>query len=363
MARKPKSYDNEILNMRAFYLRLLGKLWIILLSAAAGALLFGFGYYIRRAIDVKNAEYEAESTLYIYFAYNEKAGTEVDYYNAFTWNTLLKTDEIMEPVMTGLEDEGYDLTREEVEEALNADIPSDVRVMILTATHKDKSACAAISKAALNSLVNYGITNSAFEQIKILRSGDVTIEKSRNREAIAVGFGALLGFIISLLALFISISMDDEVYIPEDIERRYELPVLGVMTAKGCEEPSFLRNEMIALTCKSLQKLEKVAVFSADDKAGALLAEEGIERLKEVLGSSFNFEITQFESMPLPMNDDKTSDKLSDIEASVILVKMAKKNGAVTEHLISMLNKLSVPIKGIIITDADERFMRRYLGL
>ena len=48
MARKPKSYDNEILNMRAFYLRLLGKLWIILLSAAAGALLFGFGYYIRR---------------------------------------------------------------------------------------------------------------------------------------------------------------------------------------------------------------------------------------------------------------------------------------------------------------------------
>lgn len=368
MARKRKNYDNEILNLRAFYLKIFGKLPLVLLGAIIGGVLAGAIYFLATTVFSGGINYKAESTMYIYFAYDENSGTMVDHYNAYTWNTLIPTNDIINPIMDKLKDEGYsedagNITKSEVISSINCDIPSDVRVMILSVSNKDKALTEMIARAAENTLVDYGRSNDAFEQIKILKQGEAAPETVPDRFLVAVIFGLVLGFVLTVLGLLVLETMDDTVFVPEDIERRYHIPVVGCLTKKGCEEPAFFRNEMIASMVNIVQKYDSIAVFSVDDKEGAEAAAEGADRIKEVLGSTFDFDKTKLYPMELPLVNHEVAGRLKDKHGAIILVKMGKRNGAMTEHLKSMLQKLGCNAVGIVMTDCDMKFLRRYLGL
>ena len=366
MARIRKSYDDEIVNIRAFYLKLLQKIWIIPLALVAGAVLGGLIYYLTNVVYGPARKYESTSTLYIDFAYDENKGTEVDYYNAFTWNILLATDDIADLVVLGLQDAGYtdaDISREEAIACLNADIPSDVRVMLLSAENTDPALCKALMDAANKALVAYGQSNKAFEQIKILGVKDVKVQVKADRLKTAAILGGVVAFVLVILGLLMLEAMDDAVYIPEDVEKRYRLQVLGVMTAKGKEEPTFCRNEILSVFKSYAAEPKKVAVFSVDDKETDQAAKEGVERLSEILGSMAEKKNIEFVPLTIPGSDQKTSETLEAIDGAILMVAHGKRNGAMTEHMISILKKLGCPVDGIVITNADDRFLKRYLGL
>ena len=363
MLRKPKNYDNEILNLRAFYLRVIMKLPVVLLCAALMGLLFGAVYGATYQLSKKNALYRVDSTLYIYFAYDENAGTLVDHYNAYTWNTIIKTDDVINPVLDEMAGKGYDFTRQEIEDSINADIPSDVRVMIVSTTGKDKDSAKALSDALNKSLEAFGKSNNAFEQIEVLSAGDPILSIKQDRIVTAIIFGIIFGFVMAVFVLLLYASMDDEVYISEDAEIRYHIPVLGMVTPDNKEQPPFLRNEMIGSMDSLLRSIENVAVISVDDKEGKEKAVKGADRIKAVIGSAFDFEKTKLLPMALPGNDDKISTELQIAQGAIILMDMGKENGAMCEHLISMLHKLECPIIGIVITNADAKYIKRYLGL
>ena len=86
MERGSKGHKDESLNLRSFYLRLLGKIWIIPVAALVGALL-ALGIYTLVTVTFGPAKtYEAVARLNISFAYDENKGSLVDYYNAYTWD-------------------------------------------------------------------------------------------------------------------------------------------------------------------------------------------------------------------------------------------------------------------------------------
>ncbi|WP_026498312.1 hypothetical protein [Butyrivibrio sp. WCD2001] len=377
MAAKRENYDNEILNLRAFYLTLLRKIWILPLFAVIGAVVAGIIYFLANVVYAPARNYVTESTLYLYFAYDENKGSEVDAYNAYTWNILVKDedtdlpiktkDNILDMTMENLEKAGYHevpgVSRQVVKDSLNADIPSDVRVMILTVSNPDKELSGAIAAAAGEALVKYGDLNDAFTQIKLIGRTETKMELIPDRMGVAVILGALIGFIIATLGLLIIRSMDDTVYVPEDAERRYSLPVLGVLSSKGQEEPSFFRNELLLVFKDKFKANNKIALISADDKDGIDNAKRAAERLTEVIGNGLAGEMPSVNAMPLPGNDNESREKLSGVDGVIIPVKMGEHNGAMTEHLISLLNKLGCKIYGIVIVDADMKFLSRYLGL
>ncbi len=366
MARIRKSYDNEIVNIRAFYLKLLRKIWIIPVALVAGAVLGGAIYYLANVVYGPARKYESTSTLYIDFAYDENKGTEVDYYNAFTWNILLATDDIADLVVYNLQNAGYtdaDISREEAIASLNADIPSDVRVMLLSAESTDPALCKALMDSANKALVSYGQSNKAFEQIKVLGVKDVKVQVKADRMKTAMILGAVLMVILAVLFLPMLEAMDDAVYVPEDAENRYRLPVLGVMTAKGKEEPAFCRNELLSVFKSYAAEQKKVAVFSVDDKTGDATAKEAAERLSEILGSMAEKKNVELVPLTIPASDSKTAEVLESVDGAILMMAHGKRNGAMTEHLISMLKKLNCPVDGIVITNADSGFIKRYLGL
>ena len=364
MSRKIEKYDSEIINLRAFYLRLLSRLWVVILAAVAGAAAFGLIYFLSNVVFAAPRNYYTDSTLYIYFAYDENKGTQVDYYNAYTWNTLIKTDEsIVGDAILGLKEAGYgDVSAEVVTDSVSADIPSDVRVMVLTVKNTDRDFTEALTVAMNDALVNYGKINTAFDQIKLLGSSEVKLEIVSDRIFTAIILGAVIGFIIAILAALVLESMDDAIYIPEDAERRYRLPVFGVITKDGQEEPSFFRNELLSAYEANMKSISEVAVFCVDDRGGAELATRNTDKLKGILGSTVSGKI-KYVPMPLPGDNKDAEGSLKTVGGALIMIRAGKRNGAMTAHLISQLKKLGCPVLGMILVDVDKKFMEQYLGL
>ncbi len=372
--------NEEMLNLRSFYIRLCKKIWIIPVAAVVGALISFIIYFLATTVFGTGTTYESEATLYIDFAYDEETGTQVDYYNAYTWNTLIATDEIIDTTMSNLTEMGISelegsattggtvsagVTRAQVIADTNADIPSDVRVMVLTITDADSDLAYAIAQAASDSLVAYGESNDAFESIKVLSCNESSASIYTDRTLVAIIFGGVLGVIVCILLMMLMSLLNDAAYVPEDIEKKYHLPVIGVLSAEGNQEPQYFRNLLIATANHLIAHISDVKVVSpldkGDDKKYALAANT---RLKEVLGNDFDFGKTSIISSQMPSAGQDAVKELDLSDGVIIAIPAGKKNlGAITENLLSELHKLDVPVLGFILTDADMKFLKRYYGI
>ena len=372
--------NEEMLNLRSFYIRLCKKIWIIPVAAVVGALISFIIYFLATTVFGTGTTYESEATLYIDFAYDEETGTQVDYYNAYTWNTLIATDEIIDTTMNNLTEMGIGelegsattggsidagVTRAQVISDTNADIPSDVRVMVLTITDADSDLAYAIAQATSASLVKYGESNDAFESIKVLSCNEAIASVYTDRTLVAVIFGAVLGIITCILLMMLMSLLNDAAYVPEDIEKKYHLPVIGVLSSEGTQELQYFRNLLIATANHLIAHTSDVKVVSpldkGEDKKYALAANT---RLKEVLGNDFDFGKTSIISSQMPSAGQDAVKELDLSDGVIIAIPAGKKNlGAITENLLSELHKLDVPVLGFILTDADMKFLKRYYGI
>lgn len=372
--------NEEMLNLRSFYIRLCKKIWIIPVAAVVGALISFIIYFLATTVFGTGTTYESEATLYIDFAYDEETGTQVDYYNAYTWNTLIATDEIIDTTMNNLTEMGIGelegsattggsidagVTRAQVIADTNADIPSDVRVMVLTITDADSDLAYAIAQATSDSLVKYGESNDAFESIKVLSCNESIASVYTDRTLVAVIFGAVLGIITCILLMMLMSLLNDAAYVPEDIEKKYHLPVIGVLSSEGTQELQYFRNLLIATANHLIAHTSDVKVVSpldkGEDKKYALAANT---RLKEVLGNDFDFGKTSIISSQMPNAGQDAVKELDLSDGVIIAIPAGKKNlGAITENLLSELHKLDVPVLGFVLTDADMKFLKRYYGI
>ncbi len=375
MERSSKGHMEEAVNLRSFYLRLLGKIWIIPLAAVIGAVICA-GIYTLVTVTFGPAKtYSANAKLYISFAYDENKGTLVDYYNAYTWNNQLKTtDDVLGPIIDDLAAEGikvidedvsgdgsFFITRDDLVSAIDLDIPSDVRVMVVTVTSGKKELSDAILKATVSSLESYGSRNSAFDSIKRLGVEAAKLDTYTDRSIVATVFGACMGALLALFVLLIIDAVDDAVYVPEDCEKRYKLPVLGVLFA-GEEKDSFFRNELVAAYNKIVSGAGEVVVISADSIENAEISEKDAEKLKSLLGSD-NSEKTKLIPLAVPGSVLDNYRKIGTCDGVILCVPYGKRRGAMAEHIIAQLKKHECPVLGLVLVRASSRFLRRYYGL
>ena len=381
MGRGSSGHLDEAMNLRSFYLRLFRKIWIVPLAMIIGAVIGGGVYTLATVTFGPQRMYSADATLYISFAYDEKKGSLVDYYNAFTWNTLIPTDAIMEPIVEDLEKNGINviseavskatdnngsgniLTMDELRAAINADIPSDVRVMVLSATHPDKDMTDKIMKAAVKALVRYGNINDAFDSIKRLGENEARLVTYTDRTKVAVIFGAICAFVVAILGLMLADVLDDAVYVPEDAEKRYRTSVLGTLfkNSKGKEE--FFRNELKAAFVNTVAGKSQIAVISTDSVDDAGQSEKDCAALKKALGSTINENEVKFIPMAVPGSVLDNYRKIGTCDGVVLCVPYGIKSGAMTEHVIAQLKKHECPVLGIVMVRADKVFLYRYYGL
>ncbi len=363
MERNNKRHMDEALNLRSFYLRLIKKIWIIPLAAVIGALLAAGIYTLVTVTFGPAKSYSTETKLYLKFAYDEKGGTQVDSYNAYTWKLLIATDEIIDEAMDQLAKAGVsedEISRDEVIESVTAEIPSDVRLLLITITNNSQDDADHITAALNESLVKYGDDNDAFDSITILSVSDASLVTYTDKTSTAAIFGALLAACLCIFILLVIDIVDDAVYVPEDCEKRYGLPIIGVTFKGGSAKDDFFSNELSAAYEKDIMGKTDVCFISTDSEKNISVSEKDLEAFKNSLPERFKEHASSLVPMETPGNVLDNYRKIGTSDGVILAVPAGKKCGTMNEHIIAQLNKHECPILGIVLTRADEKFIRKY---
>ena len=322
-------YGNEGMDCKKFLLLFLGKIRVVILAAIMGAVLGGGIYFLLHVVINSNREYQAESKLQLNFAYDE-SGKVYEAYNGYTWNDLMSTDLIINATLSYLPD---DYTKEEVIAATSAQILSDIRWLTITITTSSPERTAEILKATDLSLVEMGAREKEFLSIEICEETEPQMLAAGPRLLQAAILGFLLGLITVLLALAIYYVLNDKIYVPGDLKSVTDLPFVGFsygVYAESDREKKMLEQFQKDLECNYNYLAEKHGVIAT------------LEIVED-------FQIVQQEM-----------EKLREVDGVLLVIPYGRMDRTTCNYRIEQLALQECKIVGILIRNADMRFMKWY---
>ena len=363
-------HANESMNWRSFLLRYRRMIWLVPLAAVAGALLGALIYGVIWLSMSGQRQYQQTSKYYLTFGYEEN-GEVADYYNAYTWNDLIFSITSISDV---IEDELPDgVTIEDAQEAIEADILSDVRVLTITVTHADPDAVQQMTNAVEDALVRYGANAVQFTSIDFLSSSEVEAVVISDRTRNAVLLGAVLGFLAAAVWLWLRELLDDGIYVPEDAVRRYGIPVRVILPAEGTQLPDFLLREnneaLSAMAGTGRVSASAEVPQEASQDVAPTQASPGQPRAESRDGAPVVRLVCEEDTLAQEAADILTGQygvKASASEnaegAIFLVIPFGRANGTRTEHRIEHLRAGGREVSGIVLTGADGRFLAQYYG-
>ena len=369
-----EEYRNREMDLKRLVLFFQKKLWLVIMLVILGATAGGILYQMLHSMKMP-VEYQAVYKLYISFGH-EESGEVYQYYNGYTWNDLLDTDPIMDLVMMYLP--GYE--KEQVMEATTAEILSDIRLLTITVRGEEEKFVREISRATENGLKEFGRESEELEQIKVIRSGVPQRVYWDDRTSAACITGAVILGVISLLVIGFNYALDEAVYVQEDIEKRYGVKALGILTRsqKGLEPYA---RELKANIRYAVGEKKAFAVVDMDNHAD--LRGRELERIlnreaMEVFGGGHTREEEDFgwnfakEEEQLPEGEWKVTAfgenvlseeecrQLREIGGVILLLPFGVDVGRKTSRILSLLKNQDCPVIGMVVAQADEEFLNRY---
>lgn len=332
-------YMQDGMDLKRVVLLLKGRLWMAAAAVIAGALAGGGLYLLYHLVLAPEREYQTVAKIYLNFDcepedYNELA------YNGYTWNDLMATDPILDYTMEELSEE---VPRDTVIAATKAEILSDIRLLTITITAGEPELAARIMEATERSLIHLGETDELFHSIEVYSTTAPKQIVWDNRTANAMITGGVTALILLLLAAAFCYVLDDSVYVAADAEKRYGVPVIGALTGQNDMRP--YGRELLDNYRYISRDKRSLCVVSADDKADAEAAGRILEGTK-VCG--------------MPQDGAEAYDIMRQADGVIVTVRFADRNGRRIERVLSNLKKQDCRVLGMVITGADEDFLRLY---
>lgn len=328
-------YKEEGMDCRKLLLCFWQKLWIAACAALVGALLGGGIYLFVHVVINSNREYQAESKIKLDFAPDE-TGEAYQAYNGYTWNDLMSTDAILDTTMSCLPDT---YTEEEVVAATSALILSDIRLLTIRITADSPDKTAEILQATDQSLVTMGEREKEFYSITILKETEPKLLAADPRLLQAVLIGLVLALASALLAMALVFVLEDKIYIPGDLKCVTDLPFVGFTFT----EPE--RAAAAAGSSKRAQELFKK--LQTDLKQNRAYLSRTVGRLVTIPGTRDALAETDFDS-------------LREADGILLAVPYRQMSRTALNYQIEQFTLQECKLTGILIQDADMRFLRWY---
>lgn len=324
MPVKEQQFWKEGIDEKRFALCMKNKIWLILAAALAGALFSGALYLIVRQATKGEPQYRAESLYFIGYDIQEEDETLkafINEYNAYTWGDMMRSDKVILFVMEALPD----VERSVIEASVSTQIVSDPEFLSAYFTTDSPELSDRIAAAYNAAMAAFGETMegrglTGIETWKTVPAASVRVE---NRVLYAMELGAALGLLAGILILAGHYVLDDSVLLESDFEKRYPYPVFGYRTVRPEErwEASLSANLTYRAKKEAFREVELDEVCRAD---------ADFDGLRET-----------------PV---------------VLLVEWGTPCMRLLGHVIETLALQDVKLLGIIITGADNRFLRFYYG-
>ena len=347
-----EKFDN-----RRFLLLNINKIWQIAVGAVAGACLFAFLYFLKTDILKGEPLYRAQ-TLYGITFDREQVDNIHDYYNDYTWNEILDSDQIAGRAAKKL----GDVSKEEIAAATTIPTMSDIRFIWVYVDMESSEQADRVMAAIGESLQEFALATDGFTEIAVWDvKGTEQIREDSLAGRMTVA-GAVIGALAACFIICFANAMDDSVYTEQDAEERLGVLPAGVIMKTEKQQPEFFEKELtenlqMLLGDKfGVKKTGKIGILSVDSIFG-FSAEWEMEYLKEVLKKCFpNAEIVEAAVEPTERNDAVRSG----LDAYILQIPYGKKNGKILELVWKNLALQERLPDAVVIVGADEKFYRRY---
>ena len=216
-------FDTRPIDLRRLWWQFTRRFWIVIVAAAVCAAA-GFGIYVIYSnIMSGNTVYCVRNDYYITFNH-EDFPNGVDYYNAYTWDGILRDDPIVDKAL----ETDPSLTKQQILDSVTGEILGDYRILTVVVTGTDQNLVKKISDAYKIALPAFADRIDMLTRIEIWTDADTEVYDAYTREGNAAFLGGLIGLLVSLFAVLLYGIFDDAIYTERDWMIRYpSIPYLG----------------------------------------------------------------------------------------------------------------------------------------
>lgn len=336
-----KDFAQETMDYRLFWLKFAKRIWIVFVATVLGSLLIGVPYYLINVTFGPGPSYKVVSEYYLEYA-EDNSGAVYEYFNYYTWNEVVDTDEFISILRNNLPEEMF-ANEETLRNYTSATVESDARYLYTTVQTEHADKTLTVARAMEQSVIDFGTIQKELQSVKVVTS-PVEAEKTYPdvRTARAFVLGAVLGLFAGLTGLSIYIVCDSSIDLPNVMEKRYGVKALG------CKKFTESKNNISYCVTKS----NSVSLLCGEDFQDAsveqyfkecLPSEVQINFIKEdVLSEGFDF------------------DKLRNQDVIILLVEAGARNGKRVEREIEQLKRQDISLEGTFLYNEDEKLLKRY---
>lgn len=334
---KENAYMKQLIDWKRVWMLFSKKIWLILVATVAGALIGGIGYKLVETATSEGQFYRVTSDFYITFTEDENG---VDYFNAYTWDTILRDDPVVDVVMEKLP---ADITRDQVKAAVTGEMIGDYRILTVYATSLDPEVADAIAKAYVTGLAEFANKIDLLDSIELWSQEEVSPVIENDYLINMMLFGGVVGFVLILLLMAFFYILDDSIYIESDCTQKFNMPFLGLITRKESEMALQELKDNLSYFCKSDQEYYLVSWDNSVE-----------QRIVDML--------TKMQ----PAIQGSLSVKGEDLEilrksaGAIIVLPWGRKNGRIADKLVHFLQKQDCKLTGTVLIDADDAFLKTY---
>lgn len=342
-----QDYLNEVVDLKRFALLNKKRIWMVIVGALLGTALFGGIYYIKSVVLKGPDVYRCKSMYYITFDTEEFEAVH-DYYNDYTWNVVLDSDQIMGKAATAIgEDKQY------MAEISVIPTMSDIRMIWVYFDHEDATVAEKMQRAVAEALYDFASQTEGFTSIElwdgpIIEKVEVPIFIGRN-----LIFGAVVGAIFGFLMLLYMSAKDSSIYTFEDFDNRFSKYPIGMIFKNG-------RNYSDGMLADNLQKLltgnkiKELNVFGSEALSDASEVPFDYEAFSKLIPGDVRVNYLVHTDTA-----DFYEKVRSDI-ANIMLVRCGADDFGSLSRAINNAKLMDIEIVAYILVDGDEKLYNSY---
>ncbi len=216
-------FDTREIDLRRLWRQFVRRFWIVIAATALGAVVGLCAYVLYSNIKSGNTVYRIRNDYYITFNH-EEFPNGVDYYNAYTWDGILRDDPIVEKALETVDG----INKQQILDSVTGEILGDYRILTVVVTGTDKTMVQKISDAYKVALPAFADRIDMLSKIEVWTDADIEVYDAYTREPNAAFLGGLIGLLVSLFAVLLYGIFDDAIYTERDWRVRYpQIPYLG----------------------------------------------------------------------------------------------------------------------------------------
>jgi capsular polysaccharide biosynthesis protein len=218
-----RDYDMQPVDLERLLRQFRKRFWMVLAATIVCALIGFAAYLLYSNIKSGNTVYRIRNDYYISFNH-EDFPNGVDYYNAYTWDGILRDDPIVEVALQN----AHGVEKSQILDSVTGEILGDYRILTVVVTGTDRELIQKISDAYKTALPAFADRIDMLSKIELWTDAEIEVYDAYTREGNAAFLGGLIGLLVSLFAVLLYGIFDDAIYTERDWVMRYpDIPYLG----------------------------------------------------------------------------------------------------------------------------------------